>query len=171
MRARNTPHAHIKFYSPRRVTVFFLLRAATKFNFHMNFSRIALITASWFSICVGDPVPIWQCINLHSSSMCLFEWFTFCSFAWTSDHPSIDGFIITLSLPSFFSLPFPLLWVCVCVCASILSFFLLLWCHLLILCLHSIHFTVVICSMAIKEKLARILRGLMAVLDRTCLCS
>lgn len=94
-------------------------------------------------------------INFHSSSMCLFEWFAFCfsSLETTSSitHPSIDGFIITLrlhfvSLSHIFSLlrawvRNTLFFVAAAAVDAICSF-----------CV-SIYFTVVICSMAIKENL------------------
>lgn len=59
-----------------------LFCSTEKLNFHMNFPRTALITGSWFSICDWDlrtpisniPSSIQLCINLHSPSMCLFEW-------------------------------------------------------------------------------------------------
>lgn len=56
--------------------------------------------------------------------------------------------------------------------ANIRWFFSFSWCHLLILCLHSLC-CVVICSTAMKGKLVRILRGLVAygIFDREHACA
>lgn len=154
--------------------LFFSSRTSTKFNFHMKFSRIALIiTLMIFNLHWRSPYTRWiQAVYKFSFIQHVFIWMVRILFLFartTSDHPSIDGFIITL-FPFNFPLPFFSFGV-----HEYTSFFLLFFCFAGAICSFcvSIYFTVVICSMAIKKKLAsEILRGLLAVYSiETCLCS